>query len=85
MTPRALLCLALAIGFAGCSQPGVRHTSGSKLVFSGLAGEPDSLNPMLSNEADTLNFSHLYMSYLVENDDRNDTIPEIAQIGRAHV
>ncbi len=79
MTPRALLSLALAVGFAGCSQPGVRHTSGSKLVFSGLAGEPDSLNPMLSNEADTLNFSHLYMSYLVENDDRNDTIPEIAQ------
>jgi peptide/nickel transport system substrate-binding protein len=34
---------------------------------------------MLSNEADVLNFSHLYMSYLVENDDRNETIGEIAR------
>ena len=42
------------------------------LIFSGLAGEPDSLNPMLSNEADVLNFSHLYMSYLIENDDRGE-------------
>jgi peptide/nickel transport system substrate-binding protein len=79
MTPRALLFLAMTGLLAGCSQAGVRHTSGSSLVFTGLAGEPDSLNPMLSNEADTLNFSHLYMSYLVENDDRNGTIPEIAQ------
>ncbi len=70
--------LFVAVCCAACSQAGGRHTTGSKLIFSGLAGEPDTLNPMLSNEADELNFSHLYMSYLVENDDRNDTIPEIA-------
>ena len=58
--------------------PGSRHTSGSTLVFSGLAGEPDSLNPLLSNESDELNFSHLYMSYLIENDNRRNEIPEIA-------
>lgn len=34
---------------------------------------------MLSNEADLYNFSHLYMSYLVENDDRDKTIAEIAR------
>ncbi|HLX25562.1 MAG TPA: peptide ABC transporter substrate-binding protein, partial [Candidatus Cybelea sp.] len=37
------------------------------------------LNPMLSNEADELNFSHLYMSYLVENDDKGEAVPEIAR------
>jgi peptide/nickel transport system substrate-binding protein len=77
--PRRLAVLAIALCCAACTQAGTRHTSGSQLVFTGLAGEPDSLNPMLSNEADELNFSHLYMSYLVENDDRNDAIPEIAR------
>ncbi len=71
--------LALALCCASCAHAGSRQTSGSQLVFTGLAGEPDSLNPMLSNEADQLNFSHLYMSYLVENDDRNATIAEIAR------
>jgi peptide/nickel transport system substrate-binding protein len=74
-----LLTLLVAICAAACSQAGSRHTPGSRLVFSGLAGEPDSLNPMLSNEADELNFSHLYMSYLIENDDRGEAIGEIAQ------
>jgi peptide/nickel transport system substrate-binding protein len=68
-----------ALFVAGCSQAGARHTSGSRLIFSGLAGEPDTLNPMLSNEADELNFSHLYMSYLIENDDRGTAVGEIAE------
>lgn len=63
---------------SACSHAGARHTSGSRLLFSGLAGEPDTLNPMFSNEADELNFSHLYMSYLIENDDRGDAVAEIA-------
>ena len=46
--------------------------------MSGLAGEPDSLNPLLSNMADELNFSHLYMSYLIEDDARGNAIPEMA-------
>lgn len=74
-----LFAALLTLGLAACSQAGGRHTSGSTLVFTGLAGEPDSLNPMLSNEADELNFSHLYMSYLVENDDRGNVIPEVAE------
>ncbi len=70
--------LLLLLCSAACSRAGGQHTSGAGLVFSGLAGEPDSLNPLLSNEADELNFSHLYMSYLIENDDRGNAIPEIA-------
>jgi peptide/nickel transport system substrate-binding protein len=73
-----LLVIAVAVVCTACSRTGGRHTAGSQLIFTGLAGEPDSLNPMLSNEADELNFAHLYMSYLVENDDRGNTIPEVA-------
>jgi peptide/nickel transport system substrate-binding protein len=71
-----LVLLAAFLG--GCSRAGSRHTSGSQLVFAGLAGEPDSLNPLVSDEADEFNFSHLYMSYLIENDDRGNAIAEIA-------
>jgi peptide/nickel transport system substrate-binding protein len=74
---RALAWLSVIL-LAACSPAGIRRTSGAALVFTGLAGEPDTLNPMFSNEADELNFSHLYMSYLVENDAGGDTIPEIA-------
>jgi peptide/nickel transport system substrate-binding protein len=72
------LCFAIATLVAGCTHAGARHTAGTSLIFTGLAGEPDSLNPMFSNEADALNFSHLYMSYLVENDAAGETIPEVA-------
>lgn len=78
MKPLTVLTLAAALCCTACSHAGSRHTSGSQLVFTGLAGEPDSLNPMLSNEADELNFSHLYMSYLIENDAKGNEIPEIA-------
>jgi peptide/nickel transport system substrate-binding protein len=71
--------LAVALTCAACSTGRSRHAFGSTFVFSGLGGEPDSLNPMLSNEADELNFSHLYMSYLIENDDRGEAIGEIAR------
>lgn len=74
-----VLAFVAAILLTACSPAGTRHTSGSVLVLSGLAGEPDSLNPMLSDESDVYNFSHLYMSYLVENDDRGNTIAEIAR------
>lgn len=77
---RFRLLLALLGVCAACSHTGSRHTSGATLFFSGLGGEPDSLNPMLSDEADELNFSHLYMSYLIENDNRGDAIPEIARV-----
>ena len=50
------LCFAIAILVAGCTHAGARHTAGTSLIFTGLAGEPDSLNPMFSNEADALKF-----------------------------
>ena len=49
------------------------------LVFTGLAGEPESLNPLLSGTSDLYTLSHLYLSDLVESDDRGELIPEIAQ------
>lgn len=73
-----ILVFSLWLSCAGCSLSVSRHRTPSTLVFSGLGGEPDSLNPLVSNEADELNFSHLYMSYLIENDDRGNAIPEIA-------
>ncbi len=48
------------------------------LVFTGLAGEPDSLNPLVSSFTDVYNFSHLYMSQLVESDNGGQLIPEVA-------
>ncbi len=75
---RTIRGVLLASALAACAHSGTRHTSGSTLVFSGLAGEPDSLNPMLSNEADELDFSHLYMSYLIENDNRGNAFGEVA-------
>jgi len=75
----AFLAAALLVAGTACSRAGERRSTPGTLVFSGLAGEPDSLNPMLSDEADVLNLSHLYMSYLVENDVRGDTTGEIAR------
>ncbi len=78
MTHALSIALLAALCCAACSSAGGRRHTGATLVFSGLAGEPDSLNPLLSNEDDELNFSHLYMSYLIENDDRGNAIPETA-------
>ena len=72
------VALMLATLAAGCEHAGQRHAAGSRLVFTGLAGEPDTLNPILATEADVLNFTHLYMSYLVENDAGGNAIPEAA-------
>lgn len=64
---------------AACSggEAATRASHGT-LVFTGLAGEPDALNPLLSASADLYEFSHLYMSYLVESNDRGELIPELA-------
>lgn len=77
MSRWVLLVAAFATCYTGCASAGKRPSI-SEVVFTGLGGEPDSLNPMLSNEADSLNFSHLYMSYLVENDAHGNPIGEIA-------
>ena len=76
-TRLAAAVAATALAF-GCTHAGERAASRSQLVFSGLAGEPDNLNPAFSNLSDELNFSHLYMSYLVEDDARGNPVPEIA-------
>ena len=64
-----------------CSQTSLRTAAipGSvTLTFTGLAGEPDSLNPLVSTSSDLADFTHLYLSYLLEVDDRGQLVPEIA-------
>jgi len=64
---------------ASCSQPSLGpHGSSRTLTFTGLAGEPDSLNPLVSTSSDLYDFSHLYISPLLEVDDRGRFIPELA-------
>jgi peptide/nickel transport system substrate-binding protein len=75
---RCLAALLLAtLTACGANGPHRRADAGT-FVFTGLAGEPDSLNPLLSAFADMYEFSHLYMSYLIESNDRGELIPEIA-------
>ena len=73
-----LVCLAF---LTGCVSAAHRRdvTVASRFVITGLAGEPDSLNPLLSTASDVYDFSHLYLSYLVESDEKGKLIPEIAE------
>ncbi len=73
IVPIALLTLLCA-----CSRAGTQGFNSQTLVFTGLAGEPDSLNPLLSALSDVDSLSHLYMSYLVDSDEHGRLIPEIA-------
>ncbi len=84
---QCLLACSLMVVVLGCARAKVADDrgagspsghSGSALTFTGLAAEPDQLDPMLSPSIDTVDFSHLFMSYLVEVDDRNQLVPEIA-------
>jgi len=70
----AVLCACTTV--SGGSSGAV--SSARPFVFTGLAGEPDSLNVLVSSSADLYELSHLYMSYLVETNDRGQLIPEIA-------
>ena len=58
--------------------PVTRTSTAATLTFTGLGGEPDSLNPLVSSLADVYALSHLYLSYLLETDDRGRLVPEIA-------
>jgi len=71
--------ISVIVCTASCSQPSLGpHSSSRTLTFTGLAGEPDSLNPLVSTSSDLYDFSHLYISPLLEVDDRGRFIPEVA-------
>jgi peptide/nickel transport system substrate-binding protein len=72
-----LAALAAASCVTACAS-GVATPPQKTLVFTGLAGEPDNLNPLLTGSADLLTFSRLYMSYLVDADDKGRLYPEMA-------
>jgi len=70
---------ALAVGLLGACVPAGQSRAGANtLVFTGLAGEPDSLDPLITTMSDVSSLAHLYLSYLVETDDRGRLVPEIA-------
>ncbi|MGZ3506229.1 MAG: ABC transporter substrate-binding protein [Vulcanimicrobiaceae bacterium] len=69
----AVLLVLIALSACASSRKGT-------LVFTGLGGEPDTLNPLVSSSADLFDLSHLYMSFLVESDGRGKLVPEIAEV-----
>lgn len=73
-----VLPLLLVAALCACSRGGAPAPSASHLVFAGLGGEPDTLNPLLTDIADVASLSHLYMSLLLDTDDKGNLIPEIA-------
>jgi peptide/nickel transport system substrate-binding protein len=81
----AALGASLLVGTSSCTRvatTAVATKAGSPqhtFVFTGMDGEPDTLNVMLTPSSDTWSLSHLYLSYLVESDDRGALIPEIAR------
>jgi peptide/nickel transport system substrate-binding protein len=48
------------------------------LTFAGPGGEPDTLNPLLTQESDVADFALLYMPVLLDDDDRGNLIPDVA-------
>jgi peptide/nickel transport system substrate-binding protein len=72
----SLYAAVLFILLAACAPHG--RAPDAPFTFTGLAGEPDTLNPLVSASDDLVNLSHLYMSLLVESDGSGHLIPEIA-------
>jgi peptide/nickel transport system substrate-binding protein len=73
MTLRAILLSAALVSCARTVAPG-----GTALTFTGPGVEPDTLNPLLTHELDTSDFSHLYMPYLLRITNNDTLEPEIA-------
>lgn len=78
MTLRRGAFLLLVAALCACSRGGAPVSNDARLVFTGLGGEPDTLNPLLTDIADVDSLSHLYMSLLLETDDKGHLVPEIA-------
>ena len=78
MTFKRAALLLLVAALCACSRGGMRTPTNSTLLFTGLGGEPDTLNPLLTDIADVDSLSHLYMSLLLETDDKGQLVPEIA-------
>lgn len=78
LAARMVAVATLALVVPACTRANGTPASAGTFVFTGLAGEPDSLDPMLSGMSDVYSLSHLYLSYLVESDDRGRLVPEIA-------
>ncbi len=73
-----LCVVVIALLAANSCAPHSSAARSTTLTFTGLVGEPDTLNPLLSPLTDLYNLSHLYISDLLECDDRGELVPEIA-------
>jgi peptide/nickel transport system substrate-binding protein len=71
-----VLTVLLWILASSCSRA---HTSNSGvLVFAGPGVEPDTLNPLLTQESDVADFATLYSAVLFQIDDHDRLVPEVA-------
>ena len=77
----AFVLVVIVVCMTSCSQPALGPRGPSQtFTFTGLAGEPDSLNPLVSTSSDLYDFSHLYISSLLEVDNFGRLIPELARV-----
>jgi peptide/nickel transport system substrate-binding protein len=75
---RIALAALVACALCSCSSPVPSTTS--TLVFAGPGVEPDTLNPLLTQEDDVEDFALLYAATLFRIDDRDRLIPEDATV-----
>jgi peptide/nickel transport system substrate-binding protein len=78
MRPRVAIAALAICALASCSSPAPH--SGTTLIFAGPGVEPDTLNPLLTQEDDVEDFALLYSATLFRIDDRDRLIPEDATI-----
>jgi peptide/nickel transport system substrate-binding protein len=71
-----MVILTLVLLSAACSDR--QAASVTTLTFTGPGVEPDTLNPLLTQESDVADFALLYMPVLLQTDDRGRLVPEIA-------
>jgi peptide/nickel transport system substrate-binding protein len=72
------LITAITLAFCGSCSGGSSPSHITTLTFAGPGAEPDTLNPLITQESDEADFATLYMPVLLQYDDRGRVVPEIA-------
>lgn len=78
MRRRVAIAVFMACALGSCSSPAPPSTS--TLVFAGPGVEPDTLNPLLTQEDDVEDLALLYSATLFRVDDHDNLIPEDATV-----
>jgi peptide/nickel transport system substrate-binding protein len=74
----ALCVLAALLSILASSCSRTQTSNPGVLIFAGPGVEPDTLNPLLTQESDVSDFATLYSAVLFQIDDRGRLVPEIA-------